>query len=339
MEQRQEKLKRLAPLLLPWYDDNKRELPWRKNTDPYRVWVSEIMLQQTRVEAARDYYERFMKELPTVEALAACPEEKLLKLWEGLGYYSRARNLHAAAKEIAARGEFPSDYAEIKKLKGVGTYTAGAIASIAFEQPTPAVDGNVIRVLSRVLTDDRSADTLKAIFTDELAPTYPNRRRGDFTQSLMELGATICTPSSPKCILCPLIGICGTKSDALPVKKPKAARKKTQITVFVFTGEAGIGLQTRVKGVLQGMRQFYNVETSLSHEEAQEHLHALGLQRFDLSQSTLFHKHIFTHLEWEMNAYRVETGERLPFLEYFTAEQILQNISLPSAFYWCLKLI
>lgn len=138
---RQEILQKLPALLLPWYDVNKRDLPWRKNTDAYRVWVSEIMLQQTRVEAVKEHYERFMRELPTVQALAACTEEKLLKLWEGLGYYSRARNLHSAAKEIAALGEFPSDHEKIRKLKGVGAYTAGAIASIAFEQPTPAVDG------------------------------------------------------------------------------------------------------------------------------------------------------------------------------------------------------
>lgn len=336
---RQEILQKLPALLLPWYDVNKRDLPWRKNTDAYRVWVSEIMLQQTRVEAVKEHYERFMRELPTVQALAACTEEKLLKLWEGLGYYSRARNLHSAAKEIAALGEFPSDHEKIRKLKGVGAYTAGAIASIAFEQPTPAVDGNVIRVLSRLLADERGQDVLKDVFEKELAPAYPPARRGDFTQSLMELGATICLPSSPRCMLCPLFSFCGTRGDALPVKKRKAERKKTEMTVFVFSGENGAGLFKRTDGVLKGLWQFYNVTRFLGADEARGHLLSLGLKEFSLSPAPVSHKHVFTHLEWDMRAYAVQTEEVLPFLTYFPKSEIVEKISVPSAFQWCIELI
>ena len=177
----------LPEKLLPWYDAEKRDLPWRADTDPYRVWISEIMLQQTRVEAAREHYLRFMRELPDVQALAACPEDRLMKLWEGLGYYSRARNLQKAARQIVETGGFPADYEGLLKLSGVGQYTAGAIASIAFSQPVPAVDGNVIRVLSRIFADERPPETLKKVFTDELGANYPKTRCGDFTQSLMEL--------------------------------------------------------------------------------------------------------------------------------------------------------
>lgn len=339
MENRQTALESLPKLLLTWYDENKRDLPWRIDTDPYRIWVSEIMLQQTRVEAVKDYYIKFMNELPTVEALAACPEEKLLKLWEGLGYYSRARNLHAAAKEIAAMGAFPSDFDEIKKLKGVGEYTAGAIASIAFERPSPAVDGNVIRVLSRVLADEREQDILRACFTEELAPAYPAQRRGDFTQSLMELGATVCLPSGPKCMLCPLFSLCKTHGDSLPVKKKKAARKVTDLTVFVLIGSHGAGLEKRTGGVLKGMWQFYNIPRKLSHEEICEHLKKLGITDFNISSTPLMHRHVFTHLEWNMCAYRIQTEQSPPFLSYFTAEQIREEISLPSAFSWCLELV
>lgn len=182
------------------------------------------MLQQTRVEAAKEHYIRFLRELPTVQELAACPEDKLFKLWEGLGYYSRARNLQKAAK-IVAETDFPHTAAELKKLPGIGDYTAGAIASIAFEQPSPAVDGNVIRVLSRLLGDSRSPEALKTAFAEELAPAYPEKRRGDFTQSLMELGATVCLPSSPLCLTCPLFALCKTRGDAPAAKKQKSERR------------------------------------------------------------------------------------------------------------------
>ena len=352
-KQRQEVLRRLPALLLSWYDKSKRDLPWRKNTDPYRVWVSEIMLQQTRVEAAREHYVRFLKELPTVEALAACPEDKLLKLWEGLGYYSRAKNLQKAAKIAAERG-FPHTAAEWKKLPGIGDYTAGAIASIAIGQPSPAVDGNVIRVLSRLLGDARGQETLKGAFAELLAPVYPQGRCGDFTQSLMELGATVCVPSSPLCLACPLLSVCKTKSDALPAKKIKAERHKTDVTLLLFQSHSGAALCRRTEGVLKGMYGFFMLERALTEDGVRAFLQKAGMKRFSIGAPHA-HRHVFSHIEWNMTAYPVFSEEnaatlcapaqdgtyRSEFsdLEYYTKEEIERHKSLPSAFRWCLPLL
>ena len=355
-------LRQLPALLLPWYDKNKRDLPWRLNTDPYRVWISEIMLQQTRVEAAKEHYIRFLRELPTVEALAASPEDKLFKLWEGLGYYSRARNLQRAAKLVAETG-FPRTAAELKKLPGIGDYTAGAIASIAFEQPSPAVDGNVIRVLSRLLGDGRSPDILKTAFAEELAPAYPERRRGDFTQSLMELGATVCLPSSPLCPACPLLALCKTKSDALPAKKQKPERRREEKTLLLFRTGEKIALCRRTGGVLKGMYGFFALGAHLCAEQIGAFLRGAGVQNFALGEEYR-HKHVFSHIEWNMFARAVllpdaaqlaaadeRAGARgaglaaeteisaFSSLGFFTPEEIEKNISLPSAFRWCLPLL
>lgn len=341
---REEKLKALPPLLLAWYDKNKRDLPWRRDADPYRVWVSEIMLQQTRVEAARDYYIRFLHELPAVGDLAACPEEKLLKLWEGLGYYSRAKNMQKAAREILSLGGFPDTAEKLQKLPGIGQYTAGAIASIAFGKPSPAVDGNVVRVLSRILGDAEEQPLLRKKYFAELVPAYPEGRAGDFTQSLMELGATVCLPSSPKCLLCPVRELCQTQSDALPLKAAKPERKKTDMTVFVFYDRGGIWLEKRAGGVLSGMMQFYNAEHALTPEAAARFLSEKGLTDFCLGEPKA-HRHVFTHLIWEMTAYPVRVRADLSALSafsslrFFTAKQAEGDVSLPSAFRWCLSLI
>ena len=207
----------LPARLVPWFAAAKRDLPWRRDREPYHVWVSEIMLQQTRVEAVVGYYERFLTALPDIRALADAPEDKLLKLWEGLGYYSRARNLQKAARQILERhgGIFPRDAADIRALAGIGDYTAGAIGSICFEYPTAAVDGNVLRVVSRVTGSDAPIDkpeTKKKIAAD-LSAVYPAGHCGDFTQSLMELGATVCTPRGAKCGGCPLADICAAKRE------------------------------------------------------------------------------------------------------------------------------
>ena len=341
---RNEKFAALPAPLLAWYDQNKRDLPWRENTDPYRVWVSEIMLQQTRVEAARDYYIRFLRELPTVEALAACPEEKLLKLWEGLGYYSRAKNMQKAAKEIVARGGFPERAEGLRKLPGVGEYTAGAISSIAFGNPAPAVDGNVVRVLSRIMGDGEAQDILRKRYFAELAPIYPAGRCGDFTQSLMELGALLCLPASPRCLLCPVYALCATKSDALPAKRDKPARKETEMTVFLFRGDNGLWLGKRGSGVLAGMTEFYNREQKMSAAEAHTFLQGAGLQHFCLQRAGA-HKHIFTHLVWHMTAYTVDTQQDLSSLpafaelKFYTKKEAEESVSLPSAFRWCMQWI
>ena len=372
-------LRQLPQLLLPWYDKNKRDLPWRKDTDPYRVWVSEIMLQQTRVEAAKEHYIRFLRALPTVQALAACPEERLLKLWEGLGYYSRARNLQKAARIVAAEG-FPDTAEGWKKLPGIGDYTAGAIVSIAFQKPAAAVDGNVVRVLSRLLGDARPADVLRPCLQKELPPALPHERCGDFTQSLMELGATVCLPASPLCLTCPLLSLCQTKSDALPLPKAKPARRQVSMTLFLFMQAGRAALVRRTAGVLQGMYGFYFVEEALSPAAARQKLQKAGLQNFALGAPQA-HRHVFTHIEWDMAAYPVQFPPPAPAdaapqglspaaegplaaaapqgfsaaafdaafapaahadaaaLEWYAPAEIRKNISLPSAFRWCLPLL
>ena len=351
MEEKQRKqiLQSLPPLLLEWYDRNKRDLPWRKDTDPYRVWISEIMLQQTRVEAAREHYIRFLRELPTVQALADCPEDKLLKLWEGLGYYSRARNLQKAAAIVAKNG-FPHTAAELKKLPGIGEYTAGAIASICFEESAPAVDGNVVRVLSRVLADGRSQDTLKKVLAEELSASYPPARRGDYTQSLMELGATVCLPSSPLCLTCPLLCVCEAKSDAFPLRKEKPKRRIFYKTLFVFCDKTRIALYRREEGVLRGTYAFFSIGREMDKGQAEAFLRLAGLKNFSLG-SPLKHTHVFSHLEWHMTAYTVYSEEDAakltlpagesadaPFSALFYAERSAakREFSLPSAYRWAL---
>ena len=230
----QERLEQMVEPLLFWFSQSHRDLPWRREPSPYHVWVSEVMLQQTRVEAVRPYYERFLAALPTVQALAGCPQEQLLKLWEGLGYYSRARNLQRAAQEIVRcyNGQLPASCDLLKKLPGIGDYTAGAIASIAFDLPVPAVDGNVLRVLTRVLAcpDDIALPATKEAFRQLLLPVEPTPGAGAFNQALMELGAVVCLPNSPpQCLVCPLQGLClahqqGRETD-YPVKAPKKARR------------------------------------------------------------------------------------------------------------------
>lgn len=218
---------------IEWYEQEKRNLPWRINLDPYRIWISEIMLQQTRVDTVIDYYYRFMDWFPTIEALAQAPDEQLLKAWEGLGYYSRARNLKVAAQQIMTEheGKMPQTIEAIRQLKGIGPYTAGAIGSIAFQLPEPAIDGNVMRVVSRLFEID--ADIAKAssrkIFEAAMYYIIDTKRPGDFNQALMDLGATICTPTSPKCTVCPLQKYClsykqNTMTD-YPVKSKKSKPK------------------------------------------------------------------------------------------------------------------
>ena len=234
-------LEKIVIPLLNWYYQNKRILPWRENQDPYRVWVSEIMLQQTRVEAVIPYYERFMERFPTIESLALCEEEVLFKLWEGLGYYSRAKNLKKAAQKIYAeyQGQFPDKFEDILNLPGIGSYTAGAVASIAFGQARAAVDGNVLRVITRLTEDGR--DIMDAKFrkemTEQLEKIYPPKECGDFTQSLMELGAVICVPNgAPKCEICPLGSLCGAFQNGTqvqyPVKKKEACTQNRKEDSF-----------------------------------------------------------------------------------------------------------
>ena len=297
-------LEQLPIPLLEWYRDNARDLPWRRNPTAYRVWLSEIMLQQTRVAAVLDYYRRFLEAAPTVEDLAALSSDELMKLWQGLGYYSRARNLHKAAKYIAEElgGAFPDTYEGIRALPGVGDYTAGAVASIAFGLPTPAVDGNVLRVVSRICADegDILAPATKKRYTAALADIMPLQAPGQFNQALMELGATVCLPNgAPLCDRCPARGFCRAhledKTALLPVKAPKKPRKMEERTVFLLFHEGKVALRRRgEKGLLAGLWEYPN---ELSADLPEE----WNLSPDKLEQVAVG-KHIFSHIEWHLTA-------------------------------------
>lgn len=336
---------RIPAPLLSWYRANKRDLPWRKECSPYKTWLSEIMLQQTRVEAARGYFERFVKVLPTVQDLAACDEDVLMKLWEGLGYYSRARNLQKAAKQIVEEygGQFPSDVRELQKLAGVGAYTAGAIASIAFGKRTPAVDGNVFRVISRLTENPTPIDepAFRPYLEEKLGAVYPEEGEDcvDFTQSLMELGALLCTPTSPSCAECPLAEICRAKKSGrqtdFPVKKAKPQKRVQRLYVFLIEGADGVCVRKREGGVLKGSYEFpsYVIEKDETPEKV---LNEWGVSAFTLLSTKKF-THIFTHIRWEMTAVYVR-AEASPFAAY-PLPVIEEKIPLPTAFRQCLSML
>lgn len=338
-------LEEIVTPLLKWYRENARVLPWRKNTDPYRVWVSEIMLQQTRVDTVIPYYERFMLRLPTIHALAEIREEELMKLWEGLGYYSRARNLQKAAQVICEQygGIFPSSYEEIRSLPGIGPYTAGAVSSIAFGLPTPAVDGNVLRVLSRLTesTQNIADSATKKQITAALAKIYPAGFCGDFTQSLMELGAVVCIPNGfPKCESCPLQHLCrafqhGTQTE-FPILPQKQDRQIQQKTVLLIDLDGKTAIRKRdLSGLLGGLWEFPCLDGALSLEEITDWLAQRGFS-VDQAKKATSYKHIFTHIEWHMTAYRIfchtnQAKDSSGFV-WVTLNALQDQIALPTAF-------
>lgn len=340
-EKRTDTLKNIVTPLLAWYSQNARILPWRENTDPYRVWVSEIMLQQTQVDTVIPYYNRFLQQAPTIKALADMGEEQLLKLWEGLGYYSRARNLQKAAKTIMAQynGQFPTDPADILALPGIGAYTAGAIASICFEQPTPAVDGNVLRVVTRLTGSDAdiALPQVKSDITGTLRAIYPDNRRGDFTQSLMELGAIVCLPNgAPKCADCPVREFCRACADgtqcSIPVKTKKKARRQSEKTVFLLLCGDKLAIRQREPGgLLGGLWELPNVQSFLSVEQAEKMLSNWGFSTFQFKKGRR-KKHIFTHIEWQMTSFIVTCGNMPETFTWVTREQLSAKIAMPSAF-------
>jgi len=334
--------------LMRWFDENQRDLPWRADKEPYHVWVSEIMLQQTRVEAVREYYLRFMKELPTVADLAAADEETLLKLWQGLGYYNRIRNMHKAAVTVTTEldGEFPDTYEGIRKLSGIGDYTAGAIGSICFDLQVPAVDGNVLRVMSRILADDSDikATSTKKQMGEILRGLYPEKDCGDFTQGLIELGAIICVPKGePKCDICPVAEFCRAYEQGnqlqYPVKSEKKPRKVVQKAVFLLccideNGNERIAVRKRPKsGLLAGLYEFPNidVEQPLSLDEAITVAENWGCVPMDLTRESEF-THIFTHVEWQMKGYYLNVHEMPEQFKWVTTEEMETEVPLPSAF-------
>ena len=330
----------LPKLLLPWYRENKRELPWRTDRDPYHIWLSEIMLQQTRVEAVKGYYTRFLSILPTIEDLAACGDDMLYKLWEGLGYYSRVRNLKKAAQIILEQhdGIFPRKYEEVIRLPGIGDYTAGAICSIAFDQPVPAVDGNVLRVISRLRNDPAPIDLpeTKRKVRELLLSIYPEEA-GDFTQSLMELGATICGPNrKPDCEHCPCASICEAyKADTaadLPVKSPKKKKQQEDLTVFIFHCDGRYALEKRPgKGLLASLWHFPNIPHHLKTTEALAAAETMGLNPRDIRKE-IHRKHIFTHIVWNMKGIYLDVTECSGNFQWFTEEEISTQAALPTAF-------
>ena len=332
--------KRIADKLLHWYSLCKRSLPWRRDQEPYHVWVSEIMCQQTRVEAAKAYYLRFLESLPTVEALASCSDDELHKLWEGLGYYSRAKNLKKAAEIIVRQyqGRFPSDYPSIRRLPGIGDYTAAAIASISFGLPCPAVDGNVLRVVTRLTASrlDVSRQNTKAQIREALRPLYGAVSGGDLNQALMELGALICHPHhAPDCAACPLRDdclSCGGLWQSIPVKPARKPRREEAHTVFLLTCKDAWALSKRPdSGLLAGLWEFPNLPGELSLQEALDIAAAWGC----CPRRALLHterRHAFTHLEWKLPAFAIECGEQAgPFL-WATLDDIRARYSLPTAF-------
>ena len=349
-------LKQLIEPLQKWFRGNARVLPWRENPMAYYVWISEIMLQQTRVEAVKPYFDRFIRELPDVKSLAECPEDKLLKLWEGLGYYNRVRNLKIAANQILVDydGIIPAEYDELLKLKGIGNYTAGAIASIAYGKPVPAVDGNVLRVISRVTADDsdimkqsvrthmeENLQTLMGSMTEDgyLIPSVSN-------QALMELGATVCLPNgAPRCENCPWKDICEARKQnriaELPVKKKAKIRRVEEKTVFIVKDGEKIALHKRAKkGLLAGLYELPNVEGYLSEQEVIEYILRQGYEPLRV-QPACEAKHIFSHVEWHMKGYVVflqacdysnyekKEAENWVFVD---VEETKQNYAIPSAF-------
>ena len=331
---------RLPEVLLPWYAENRRDLPWRKDKDPYHIWVSEIMLQQTRVEAVKGYYARFLETLPDIPSLAKAEDELLHKLWEGLGYYSRVRNLKKAAQQIMQRhnGIFPQTEAEVSALAGIGPYTTGAICSIAFGLPTPAVDGNVLRVVSRLTDDGTPIDqpAYRKRITEQLAAVYP-KRAGDFTQALMELGATVCGPNrKPDCACCPCKDFCmgyqhGT-AENLPVKKGKTPRRIEEKTVFILSCDGFYALCKRPDtGLLAGLWEFPNVSGKLELNEAIAYIERAGVKTKEILR-TVEKKHIFTHIEWYMCGIYMETKEKSGDFTWLSARQICQEAALPTAF-------
>ena len=314
-------LAKIVEPLIEWYEENHRILPWRASKNPYYIWISEIMLQQTRVEAVRPFFEQFIKALPKVEDVAVCPEEQLLKLWEGLGYYNRVRNIQKAAVRIVKEygGRLPADYEKLKELPGIGNYTAGAVASIAYDLPVPAVDGNVLRVYARIMEDDSDIlkQSVKTKVEKEFLKVMPGSRSGTFNQALMELGAMICVPN-------------------LPVKKKRQERRKEEKAVLVLRDGERVAIRKRpAKGLLAGMYELPNLEGYLSEEEILawvENQDLIPLQIVPLIDA----KHIFSHVEWDMKGYliRVAALEESadPKMIFAEISEVEKEYPIPAAF-------
>lgn len=331
----------IRQLLLDWYRAGHRDLPWRGTRNPYFVWLSEIMLQQTRVEAVKGYYDRFLKEVPDIQALSEISEDRLLKLWEGLGYYNRARNLKKAACRIMEKyqGKFPAAYEDVINLPGIGEYTAGAICSICYDQPTPAVDGNVLRVYMRLMNSEDNIDEagIKKKVRENLMPLYEHGCCGELTQALMELGAVVCIPNGePKCGQCPLRKVCLACQehtwDKVPVRREKKKRRIEEKTVFVLHDGGSYGIRRRdVSGLLPGMWEFFHTEGKLSVQEAMQLASDKGFGPIQLEKEIPY-THVFSHVEWRMTAYYIACRNKTDELIWAEREALEKEYALPSAF-------
>lgn len=331
--------------LIRWYRENRRDLPWRRQPSPYHVWVSEIMLQQTRVEAVKPYYQRFLSALPAVRDLAEVPEDQLLKLWEGLGYYNRVRNMQKAARQVMADygGEFPVTYEGIRSLAGIGSYTAGAIASFAYGLPKPAVDGNVLRVIMRLTGDDSDImkQSTKRQVEENLEPVIPADAASDFNQGLIELGALVCVPNGqPKCEACPLARMCRARMEGrieeLPVKTRAKERRIEERTILVFRDGEKTAIGKRPdKGLLAGMYELPNYPGHMSRKEVAAYSKEIGLMPVRIKKLPEA-KHIFSHVEWHMTGYEVRVDELEKTNEkgflFIHPEEIQERYPIPAAF-------
>lgn len=349
MFQNTQRLPEALARIIEWYSVNRRMLPWRQDPTPYHTWIAEIMLQQTRIEAVIPYYERFLRELPDIASLAAVPEDRLLKLWEGLGYYSRARNLKKAAQLLTERynGSLPASAAELKKLPGIGDYTAGSIASISFGLPEPAVDGNVLRVMTRLLAcpDDIVGMTVKREAAQLLRSHYPvGTDAALLTEGIMELGETVCLPNgNPHCDVCPIRTVCLAHQEgkelSYPVKAAKKPRRIEEKTVFLLQCGSRYAIRKRAgRGILAGLWEFPNTDGILSTGNARDFI-----LEYDLSPEQIepcgSANHIFTHVEWRMVGYLIRCSGESPFFLWKTPEEIAKEFSLPTAFRYFQKKI
>ena len=337
----QDHLQKIVEPLLAWFAQNKRSFPWREDRQPYHVWISEIMLQQTRIEVVKKRYVDFIRELPDLERLSLVDDDRLLKLWEGLGYYSRAKNLKKAAQLMMQMygGDFPRTYAQLIKLPGIGEYTAGAIASICFNERVPAVDGNVLRVITRVTGDRRDVllPATKKDIAGRIRAIMP-AQAGDFNEALMELGETVCLPNgAPDCERCPLRRDCAAYRDGLtdeiPLRVKKQTRRKENKTVLVMAAPSGsIAIEKRPdKGLLSGLYQLPNLDGFYTEEALRQTLMQNGIQPVEITFLKQA-KHVFTHIDWIMRGYRVLVACESDRYQWASARELDEQYALPTAF-------
>lgn len=339
----------IATLLLTWYDRHGRTLPWRGIRDPYRTWVSETMLQQTRVETVLGYYARFVARFPTVADLADAPEDEVLKLWEGLGYYSRARNLHAGAKQVMSEfgGTIPHTADALLRLRGVGAYTAGAIASIAFGQRVAAVDGNVIRVVSRIrgIRENVGIPSVRRALEQEAAALVPAERPGDFNQAMMDLGATVCTPGTPSCERCPLSGACDAfaagDADELPVLPQKNPPKVIEYAVCLIFSGGRVLMRQRTEALLHGLWVFPMAEGTFTARTLPQAVHRLTYLTVRQVQDAGHARHVFTHRVWQMHLFTMSADEQAdaPAGYAFIPAEEMSALAIPSAMKAAVQLV